>query len=541
MKLSTKISLGFSTLLAIILFLAIFAIYNINIINNHLQMVNDYNERVKISNEMHKAILEVTRSLRGTILFTDKVTLDRERQSIDDNRVKFEQAFEALNKKNLSEEGRNLLGKIKQAREDSKPINDQVIALGMTNKTSEAVHLDTEQAAPANQKLLNYLDEFSRLEQKKSQETTMAAQKTYNYALVSLLITVIIAMMIGITLAIIITLSITKPVNKIVTYLIDSSNQVAEASIQLSASAEQLSQGSNEQASAIEETSSTLQEAASMLQQNNVYTAQAVKLTEQSTESADKGKNEMQEMMTSIAEIKKSSDQIAKIIKVIDDIAFQTNILALNAAIEAARAGEAGMGFAVVAEEVRNLAGRSAQAANDTAAIIESNIELSTKGVLVAERVRDVLIEGAAHAKKINEIMGEIAAASGEQAQGIDQVNKAMIHMETVTQQNASSAEESASASEELSAQADSMRKIIHELSELVNGVDRALMTKSLNVNQVHLLKNSKKSINTIEAPFPKNVLQKKISQNILITDTAKTKTISPDEVIPLEKDPHQF
>jgi methyl-accepting chemotaxis protein len=209
-----------------------------------------------------------------------------------------------------------------------------------------------------------------------------------------------------------------------------------------------------------------------MLQQNTVNTNQAARLSEQAKESANKGNAEMQEMMNSIQEIKKSSDQIAKIIKVIDDIAFQTNILALNAAIEAARAGEAGMGFAVVAEEVRNLAQRSATAAKDTTAIIESNIELSTKGVCVAERVREALTDITTQAKKVNELMNEISAASQEQTQGIDQVNKAMIQVETVTQQNAANAEESASASEELNAQADSMRIIVRELSEIVNGAE---------------------------------------------------------------------
>ena len=178
----------------------------------------------------------------------------------------------------------------------------------------------------------------------------------------------------------------------------------------------------------------------------------------------------MSEMMDSMNEIKKSSDQIAKIIKVIDEIAFQTNILALNAAVEAARAGDAGMGFAVVAEEVRNLAQRSAQAAKDTAAIIESNIELSEKGVNVARKVGESLSEINVQARKVNELMDEIAAASLEQSQGISQINKAISQMEKVTQQNAANAQESASASEELSSQAQNLRSITQQLVMLVNG-----------------------------------------------------------------------
>jgi methyl-accepting chemotaxis protein len=306
-------------------------------------------------------------------------------------------------------------------------------------------------------------------------------------------------------------------ISKAVYQLTDGAQQVAVASSQLSSSAQQLSQGSAEQASAIEETSSTLQETASMLQQNTVNTQQAAQLAEQAKDSAYKGDNEMNEMMNSIQEIKKSSDQIAKIIKVIDDIAFQTNILALNAAIEAARAGEAGAGFAVVAEEVRNLAGRSAQAAKDTAAIIESNIELSGKGVSVAEKVREALTEITVQAKKVNELMAEISAASQEQAQGVSQVTKAMTQMETVTQRNAVNAEESASISEELSSQAESMKRTIQKVSQIINGAGTV----------------------TIKAEKPND----KAESNRLLSDKRdpKTMVITPEEVITLDKDSNHF
>jgi methyl-accepting chemotaxis protein len=247
---------------------------------------------------------------------------------------------------------------------------------------------------------------------------------------------------------------------------------------------------------AIEEISNTLQESTSMLAQNNVNTTQATLLSQQAKESADKGNIEMQRMMDSIQEIKKSSGQIAKIIKVIDDIAFQTNILALNAAIEAARAGESGAGFAVVAEEVRNLAGRCAGAVKDTTSIIESNIDLSDKGVSVAERVREALADITSQAEKVNQLMAEISASSQEQVQGVEQVNKAIIQMASVTQQNASSAEEVASASSELSAQADSIKKVFQELSQIVNSTEGS-MTESTGVH--HLRLNSSQSVKAIE------------------------------------------
>ncbi len=263
---------------------------------------------------------------------------------------------------------------------------------------------------------------------------------------------------------------ITVSLRNSVKNLTESTQQVVAASNQLASSSQQLSEGSAEQASAIEEASSTLEESTSMLQQNSANTREAAQLSEKAKIAADKGNVEMGEMLVSINEIKKSSDQIAKIIKVIDDIAFQTNILALNAAVEAARAGEAGLGFAVVADEVRNLAQRSAQAAKDTAAIIETNIDLSLQGVAVTERVGEALTEITQQARKVNELMDEIAAASQEQSQGISQVSKAITQMESVTQQNAANAEENASASAELSAQAQNFRQIVKELLILIDG-----------------------------------------------------------------------
>ncbi len=259
-------------------------------------------------------------------------------------------------------------------------------------------------------------------------------------------------------------------IDDIVRQLSNSTHEVTAASKQLAASNQQLSQTSAEQASSIEETSSILQESTSMFSQNVTHTKQTVQLTEMTKNSADKGNDEMKEMMGSIQEMKNSSTQIAKIIKIIDDIAFQTNILALNAAIEAARAGEAGSGFAVVAEEVRNLAGRSTQAAKDTAGIIQMNIELSSKGVSAAERVRMALTEITANAEKVNKIINEISAASQEQLQGIEQITKTMGQMEINTQQTAQNAEESASIAEELSSQAESIKLIVQKLSEIISG-----------------------------------------------------------------------
>jgi methyl-accepting chemotaxis protein len=178
----------------------------------------------------------------------------------------------------------------------------------------------------------------------------------------------------------------------------------------------------------------------------------------------------MQTMSASMDAIKASSDDVAKIIKTIDEIAFQTNILALNAAVEAARAGEAGMGFAVVAEEVRNLAQRSAQAAKETAAKIEGAISRTGQGVEISRKVAEALNEIVTKARQVDELAAEVASASNEQTQGISQLNTAVSQMDKVTQSNAASAEESAAAAEQLNAQAYSMKESVGRLLDLVGG-----------------------------------------------------------------------
>ena len=265
--------------------------------------------------------------------------------------------------------------------------------------------------------------------------------------------------------------SISKSIDGITHNLAITAGQVTEASQKLTNTSNQLSEGTTKQASSIQETSSTLEESASMLHQTTQNTKQAAVLAKHTKDAASKGNIEMHKMLDSMDELKKSSAEISKIIKVIDEIAFQTNILSLNAAVEAARAGDAGKGFAVVAEEVRNLAQRSAQAAKDTAGIIESNIHLSEQGLRVSEQVSSSLLEINEEASKVSDLLDEISTASQEQEIGINQINKAISQMEYVVQSNASTAQESSSSAELLSSYSDNMKEIINSLVGLIKGV----------------------------------------------------------------------
>ncbi len=298
---------------------------------------------------------------------------------------------------------------------------------------------------------------------------TSAESAQKRSAVVNLCLTVC-CIVLGAGLAVLITRSIVKPVNRIIATLSMGSEQLTSASGQVSSASQSLAEGATEQAAGLEETSSSLEEMASMTRQNADNAQQANSLMEEAARTVASGREAMQQVEGTINEIKGSSDETAKIIKVIDEIAFQTNLLALNAAVEAARAGEAGKGFAVVAEEVRNLAMRSAEAAKNTSELIQKSQDSSNKGVDVAVEAGKTMDEISESAGKVGGLVSEIAAASQEQAQGIDQVNTAVAQMDKVTQQNAANAEESASASEELSAQADSMKEVVIELTTLVGG-----------------------------------------------------------------------
>jgi methyl-accepting chemotaxis protein len=320
---------------------------------------------------------------------------------------------------------------------------------------------------------------------------------------------------------------ISRRINHVVVQLQEGSDQVASASQQVSAASQSLAEGATEQAASLEETSSSLEEMASMTKKNADNAAQANTLASQARKAADNGSQAMGRMNTAITDIQKSSNETAKIIKVIDEIAFQTNLLALNAAVEAARAGEAGKGFAVVAEEVRNLAMRSAEAAKNTSAMIEESVKNSKNGVDIAGEVGKALNEIVQGIGKTTDLVAEIAAATNEQAQGIDQVNTAVGQMDKVTQSNAANAEESASASEELNAQAGQMNTIVGQLCALVGGAVSATAA------------TAKKSASAKRGPRPDHLLASDHAFHQIANGNQKSKgkavTASARHAIPLD------
>mgnify|MGYP000927914707 CR=1 FL=1 len=294
----------------------------------------------------------------------------------------------------------------------------------------------------------------------------------------------------------------------------DAAGQVSNASQQIAGGSQNLAQGANEQASSLEQVSASLEEMSSMTRQSADNALAAKNLSGEADSNTKAGSEAMVRMSSAINRIKESSDQTAKIVKTIDEIAMQTNLLALNAAVEAARAGEAGRGFAVVAEEVRNLAQRSAQAAKSTADMISESVRNADDGVKIVVDVAGSLEKISVSTRKVNDLIAEIASSAKEQSQGIREVSEAVSQMDKVTQQNAANAEESASASEELSSQAEELAGMVAQF--------RIRSTGSIQAPTLRLAHH---------APPPKTqATRPKASKQGM-------KTISAEQIIPMDDD----
>ena len=370
----------------------------------------------------------------------------------------------------FADQEREIFVKIKPELERFYQAWDSVVPLSRAGNNEAAYKQFIAEATPAFAALRKTVQAETEYSRRTGDQNSAAAVSTGSRATWLTWVVLVVSMLAGSGGMFWVVRSINTVLTRCATELAKGSDQITSAASQVASSSQTLAQGASEQAASLEETSASTEEITSMTRKNAENSKSAAEVMTTVDREVKEGNQTLDQMVSSMQQINASSDKISKIIKVIDEIAFQTNILALNAAVEAARAGEAGMGFAVVADEVRNLAQRSAQAAKDTAGLIEESIATSRDGSAKLEQVAGVIRAITESATQVKTLVDEVNMGSQEQARGIDQIAKAIAQMDQVTQGTAASAEESASASEELSAQAQALNQIVRELGALVGG-----------------------------------------------------------------------
>jgi methyl-accepting chemotaxis protein len=351
---------------------------------------------------------------------------------------------------------------------------DQVIPLARQGKAAEAYAKYEGEAYPAFVEIQDRIGAMQRWNDDYMTRTLAAADGNVASARFWAWCGMAVSFTLGGALSFFIVRGLNRSLRRMVEQLGDAASQLAGAASQISASSHSLAQGASEQAASLEETSASSEQINSMARRNADNSQAAADLVGQSQQKFTETNLALQKMVGAMNDINASSDKVAKIIRVIDEIAFQTNILALNAAVEAARAGEAGMGFAVVADEVRNLAQRCAQAAKDTAALIEESIGKSNDGKVKVDQVAAAIESITADSSQVKTLVEEVSLGSQEQTRGIEQVSKSLTLMEQVTQQSAATAEEGAAAAEELTAQSASLIAMVRQLGAMVDGAAAA-------------------------------------------------------------------
>ena len=329
--------------------------------------------------------------------------------------------------------------------------------------------LNTQSGGAINQ-VTQQVNDLVKSLNNQAQKAAQNYQGSAELAQNALIIVSLSAVALGLALGLYLSFSIARPINHVAAALNGNAQQVAISADEVSSSSQDMAQNASRQAATLEETSASLEEMASMTQQNAEHAAEANSLMIQTKDIVGRTNLSMQDLKQAMEDITSASNETAKIIQTIDEVAFQTNLLALNAAVEAARAGDAGTGFAVVADEVRNLANRAAEASQDTQNLIEQNISNILKGSQLVVSTYEGFASLESSADQVEKLLVEIAAATQEQAQGIGQLNRATTDMDSFTQQGAANAEESAASSEELSSQAQAMKIMVNNLTRILEG-----------------------------------------------------------------------
>jgi methyl-accepting chemotaxis protein len=479
-KLSVKLVGGFTLVAGLLLMGGFTGWYSVNLLSNHLAEVN--NSRIPVMgglamiSEAHVAIQKDELSMLIPEFIKNDSDKTQQIKNLETDWKNAEQGFKMVDPLLRAKEEMEIWNKFKPAWENWRKEHNQVLELLKMGKREEAIAYSTGKAREGVKTVEKLLGDLVSLNMKVAQERNNVAAVTVKWTEIVTSAGTVVGIVVAILLGIFFANYITKPINSVIRRLTDSAEQVTSASGQVTTASQSLAEGTSRQAAAVEETSSSLEEMSSMTKQNAENAQQANLLM---SNDAKVSYRVITDKMTSMQEVIKAtvsaSEKTSKIIKTIDEIAFQTNLLALNAAVEAARAGEMGASFAVVADEVRNLAMRSAEAAKNTTSLIADSTAKIQQASNLFEEISGELSSNRHIAKKVTELVGEITAASEEQAQGINQINKAVAEMDKVVQQNAISAKESTTAAGEMNSQAKHLENVVGDLAGLVGSESRAI------------------------------------------------------------------
>ena len=535
MKLGVKLIGGFMVVALITLVVGVIGMSQVNKINRaDTEMYEENVTGLATIAELNEAFL----SMRIKVIYSlvDKFVRDNDISNVPDALKQIDQRGLALvdkfDKTVKDPETRKIYDAFKTDLGSYLGVRDKIVQNAIAGNKDEALNVlisGSDLGKRLSTALADLIKKNSELAKQKSDNNAAIASRATWITGIMTVMGIVLAMALGSFL----TLMITRPINRVVTGLTEGADQVAAASGQVASSSQSLAEGTSEQAASLEETSSSLEEMSSMTKQNadNAQLANDMMVKEAAPNFQLMGERMAimeKAMQASVA----ASSETAKVIKTIDEIAFQTNLLALNAAVEAARAGEAGAGFAVVADEVRNLAMRATEAAKNTQDLISNSTDRIKEATGIYGQVSEVMDKNGQIARKVTELIGEIAAASQEQAHGIAQVNIAVNEMDKVTQQAAANAEESASASEELNAQAEQMKVYVEELVHVIGGSGDGVSAAYIPAGRMKVVSPLKGKKNNLTSSVGKRGKELVLAA----PGTRAGKVVHPDQVIPFDE-----